>query len=256
MPAQAYAGKECVCQLRRGICDQSCVQGMLDTPFYIACLKLSGRRCVVVGGGEIGLEKVEGLLACDADVTLIAPSAEDALHDYVKEGSIRWEQRAYGGAADLEGVFMVIAATNDTDVNIAVFDDAERRAMLVNIVDVPPLCNFILPAIVRTGPLAIAISTAGASPALAKRMKREIEGQFGEPYARLAVLLNEVRGWAKGTLPTYRDRKEFFEGIVNGDPDPVGLLRDGGGPGGTGEQSVRELIARAQCATSPQVSRA
>ena len=138
---------------------------------------------------------------------------------------------------------MAIAATDDTDVNIAVFDDAERRAMLVNVVDVPPLCNFILPAIVRTGPLAIAISTAGASPALAKRMKREIEGQFGEPYARLAVLLNEVRGWAKGTLPTYQDRKEFFEGIVNGDPDPIALLRDDGD-----EQAVRELIARAQSA--------
>ena len=67
MPAQAYAGKECVCQLRKGICDQSCVQGMLDTPFYIACLKLSGRRCLVVGGGDVGLEKVEGLLACDGD---------------------------------------------------------------------------------------------------------------------------------------------------------------------------------------------
>ena len=68
MPAQAYAGKECVCQLKRGICDQSCVQGMLDTPFYIACLRLTGRRCVVVGGGDVGLEKVEGLLACDGDV--------------------------------------------------------------------------------------------------------------------------------------------------------------------------------------------
>ena len=79
MPAQAYAGKECVCQLRKGICDQSCVQGMLDTPFYIACLKLTGRRCVVVGGGEIGLEKVEGLLACDGEVTLIAPDALPAL---------------------------------------------------------------------------------------------------------------------------------------------------------------------------------
>src|SRR5829696_3082085 len=117
MPAQAYAGKECVCQLRKGICDQSCVQGMLDIPFYIACLKLSGRRCVVVGGGSVGLESV----------------------------------------------FMVIAATGDTDVNIKIYDDAERRAMLVNVVDVPPLCNFILPAIIRTGPLAIAISTAGAS---------------------------------------------------------------------------------------------
>jgi precorrin-2 dehydrogenase/sirohydrochlorin ferrochelatase len=250
MPAQAYAGKECVCQLRRGICDQSCVQGMLDTPFYIACLKLTGRRCVVVGGGAVGLEKVEGLLACGGDVTLIAPEAEPVLQEYAREGSIRWEQRPYAGPADLEGVFIAIAASDDTDVNIAVYDDAERRAMLVNVVDVPPLCNFILPAIVRTGPLAIAISTAGASPALAKRMKREIEGQFDESYARLAVLLNEVRGWAKATLPTYQDRKEFFEGIVGGDPDPVALLRDGD------EQGVRELIARAQDAHALQVSRA
>ena len=99
--------------------------------------------------------------------------------------------------------------------------------MLVNVVDVPPLCNFILPAIVRTGPLAVAISTAGASPALAKRMKREIAELFGEPYAVLAVLLNDARGWAKATLPTYQDRKEFFESIVNGEPDPIELLRAG-----------------------------
>ena len=99
--------------------------------------------------------------------------------------------------------------------------------MLVNVVDVPPLCNFILPAIIRTGPLAIAISTAGASPALAKRIRDEIADEYGEPYARLAVLLNEVRGWAKGTLPTYQDRKVFFEEIVNGDPDPIDLLRAG-----------------------------
>src|SRR6201996_2242682 len=245
MPAQAYAGKECVCQYRRGICDQTCVRDMLDTPFYIACLKLTGRRCVVVGGGEIGLEKVEGLLACDGQVTLIAPDAEPALERYASEGSIEWLQREYAGAADLEGVFMAIAATNDTDVNIAVYDDAERRAMLVNVVDVPPLCNFILPAIVRMSPLAIAISTAGASPALAKRMKREIEAQFGEAYAQLAVLLNEVRGWAKATLPTYQDRKEFFESIVNGEPDPVALLRDGD------EAAVRDLVAAAQRSHAP-----
>src|SRR3954447_13894993 len=79
MPAQAYAGKDCVCQLKKGICDQSCVQGMLDTPFYIACLKLSGRRCMVIGGGDIGLEKVEGLLVCDANVVLVAPEAHEEL---------------------------------------------------------------------------------------------------------------------------------------------------------------------------------
>jgi precorrin-2 dehydrogenase / sirohydrochlorin ferrochelatase len=239
MPAQAFAGKECVCQLRRGICDQSCVRDMLATPLYIACLRLSGRPCLVVGGGEVGLEKVEGLLACDGAVTLVAPDAVPELAEHAREGSIRWERREFRDS-DLEGKFLGIAATSITDVNISVYEGAERRAMLCNVVDVPPLCNFILPAIVRTGPLAIAISTAGASPALAKRMKREIAETFGEPYARLAVILNDARGWAKATLPTYQDRKEFFEGIVNGDPDPVELVRSGR------EAAVRELIEAAK----------
>jgi siroheme synthase-like protein len=217
---------------------------MLETPFYIACLKLGDRRCVVVGGGEIGLEKVEGLLACDGDVVLVSPQAVSELQELAAEGSITWIQRDYE-PGDLERAFLVIASTDSTETNIRVYEDAERRAMLVNVVDVPPLCNFILPAILRTGPLAIAISTAGASPALAKRMKREIGALFGEEYARLAVLLNEARGWAKGTLPTYQDRKDFFEGIVNGDPDPVVLLREGD------EQAVRELIGAAQESRTP-----
>jgi precorrin-2 dehydrogenase/sirohydrochlorin ferrochelatase len=239
MPAAAYRGKECVCQFHRGICDQTCVQGMLETPFYIACLRLTGRRCVVVGGGEIGLEKVEGLLACDGRVVLVAPDAVPELESLAAEGSIAWIRRRYE-PGDLEQTFIAIAATNDTATNIAVYQDAEERAMLVNVVDVPSLCNFILPAIVRTGPLAIAISTAGASPALAKRMKREVSAMFGDSYAELAEVLNEVRGWAKGTLPTYQDRKAFFEGIVNGDPDPIELLRNGD------EAAVRDLIERAQ----------
>jgi len=217
---------------------------MLETPFYIACLKLSGRRCLVVGGGDIGLEKVEGLLAAEGDVCLVAPDAIPALESLAAEGSIAWERRAYR-PEDLEGAFMVIAATDDTDVNIGVYDDAEKRAMLVNVVDVPPLCNFILPAIVRTGPLAIAISTAGASPALAKRIRDQIADEYGEPYARLAIMLNDVRGWAKGTLPTYQDRKAFFESIVNGDPDPVELLRR------SDEDAVRDLIEAARRTATP-----
>jgi precorrin-2 dehydrogenase / sirohydrochlorin ferrochelatase len=244
MPAAAYAGKECVCQFRRGICDQTCVRDMLETPFYIACLKLTGRRCVVVGGGEIGLEKVEGLLACGGDVVLVAPEAVAELQALAAEGSIAWVRREYR-AEDLEGAFLVIASTDSTDVNIAVYEHAERRTMLVNVVDVPPLCNFILPAILRSGPLAVAISTAGASPALAKRMKREIGELFGDEYATLAVLLNDARGWAKATLPTYQDRKAFFEGIVNGDPDPIALLRAGE------VAAVRDLIAAAQRTATP-----
>jgi precorrin-2 dehydrogenase/sirohydrochlorin ferrochelatase len=244
MPAQAYAGKECVCQFKRGICDQTCVRDMLETPFYIACLKLADRRCVVVGGGDIGLEKVEGLLASEGKVVLIAPEAIEPLQRLADEGSIEWIRREYR-EGDLERTFIAIAATNDTDVNIKVYEDAEKRAMLVNVVDVPPLCNFILPAIFRSGPIAIAISTAGASPALAKRMRNQIADEYGEPYARLAELLNEVRGWAKGTLPTYNDRKEFFETIVNGEPDPIELLRQGD------EQAARDLIAAVQASTVP-----
>ena len=244
MPAQAYSGKECVCQLRKGVCDQSCVRDMLDTTFYIACLKLTGRRCVVIGGGDVGLEKVEGLLACDAAVTLIAPEANAELTALAREGSIEWLAREYR-SGDLEAAFLAIAATSETDTNIRVYEDAEQRAMLVNVVDVPPLCNFILPAIVRSGPLAIAISTAGASPALAKRMKREIAELFGDPYAQLAIMLNDARGWAKATLPTYQERKEFFESIVNGEPDPVELLRTGDAG------AVRDLIAAAQHAHAP-----
>src|SRR5204862_728559 len=161
------------------------------------------------------------------------------LEESAREAAVAGLRRRYE-PADLEGAFMVIAATDDSEVNIGVFEDAERRAMLVNVVDVPPLCNFILPAIVRTGPLAIAISTAGASPALAKRMKREIAETYGEPYARLAVILNDARGWAKATLPTYQDRKVFFEGIVNGHPDPIELIQAGR------DDDVRELIEAAK----------
>ena len=227
MPAQQYEGKPCVCQFRKGLCDQSCVRGMLETPFYIACLKLSGRRCLVVGGGNVGLEKAEGLLACDAEVVVVAPELTNPeLAKLADEGSIALQRRPWQ-PSDLDGAFLAIAATDDTDVNIAVYDEAEARAMLVNVVDVPSLCNFILPAIVRTGALAIAISTAGASPALAKRMKREISELFGAEYAELALVLNDHRGWAKGNLPTYQDRKAFFEEIVNGPTDPVELLRSG-----------------------------
>ena len=224
MPAAAYKGKECVCQFRRGICDQTCVQGMLETPFYIACLRLTGRRCVVVGGGEIGLEKVEGLLACDGRVVLVAPDAVPELRELAAEGSIEWIRREYE-PGDLERTFIAIAATDDTDTNIRVYEDAERRAMLVNVVDVPPLCNFILPAIVRTGPLAIAISTAGASPALAKRIKRQVAEEFGDRVRAPRGAAQRGPRLGEGHAPDLPGPQGVLRGIVNGDPDPIALLR-------------------------------
>ena len=212
---------------------------MLTSDLYLACINLAGRRALVVGAGRVGLEKIQGLIGCDAEVTVVAPEAVDEVKRLASEGPVQWVEREYR-ESDLEGNFLVVAATSDTELNTLVYEEAERRSMLVNVVDVPELCNFILPAVVRQGPIAVGISTAGASPALAKRMKREIAEVVGPEYARLAKMLDEVRPWAKDTLPTYDDRKVFFEAIVNGDPDPLELLRN------DDEAAVRTLILDAQ----------
>ena len=244
MPAQAYAGKECVCQLRRGTCDQSCVQGMLDTPFYIACLRLSGRRCVVVGGGDVGLEKVEGLLACDGDVTLIAPEAIAPLASSPHEGSIRWERREYAGRRP-RGRLIVIAATERHRRERPrlrgrrAAGDARQRRRRAAAVQLHPAGD-------RPHRPAGDRDLDGRRLAGARQAhQREIAEEYGEPYARLAVLLNEVRGWAKATLPTYQDRKEFFESIVNGEPDPVELLRAGDGQARARPDRGRAAVAHA-----------
>jgi precorrin-2 dehydrogenase/sirohydrochlorin ferrochelatase len=200
---------------------------------------LGERPCLVVGGGPVALEKVGGLRACQATVTVVAPVAAAEIRTLADHGLITWLEREYE-SGDIDGHRLVVAATSDTNLNRRVHSDAEARGVFVNVADVPELCTFILPAVVRNDPIAIAISTAGASPALAQRMKREVSEHFGSEYARLAVLLDEVRDWAKATLSTYSDRKKFFDGIVNGTPDPIDLLRSGE------EDAVRALISAAQ----------
>lgn len=212
---------------------------MLDATLYIACLDLTGRRALVVGAGPVGLEKIEGLRVCGADIRVVAERAVPEVMQMAADGAIELHERPYE-PADLDDCFLAIAATSDTELNTRIYADADARSMLVNVVDVPHLCNFILPALVRNDFITVAISTAGASPALAKRMKREAAAMFGPEYAQLGLLLDGVREWAKDTLPTYDDRKVFFEEIVNGDPDPLELLRNGE------EHEVRELIADAQ----------
>jgi len=234
--------RPCVCDLALDRCDATCNAKMLEKTFYMACLDLTDRPVLVVGAGPIGLEKIEGLLAANAAVHVIAKTACAEVRELAREGAITLVEREYA-VEDLVGRLLVVAATEDTDLNVRIYRAAEQRAMLVNIVDVPPLCNFILPAIVRSGPIAIAISTSGASPALAKRLKREIAEAYGEPHAQLAELLNGIRGWAKDLFPTYEDRKVFFEGLVNGSPDPIALLRAGDAEG------VRQLIRDRQDAS-------
>lgn len=196
------------------------------TTYYMACLNLEGRRVLVVGAGRIALEKVQGVLACGARVHVVAPVAEPDVDALVASNTVTIERRRFE-EEDVKGAFLVIAATNDMAVNTSVFEVCEESSIPVNVVDVPPLCSFILPAVVRNGPLAVGISTGGASPALAKRIKREVSDKVGDEYVVLAELLEAERPWAKENLPTYDDRKLFFEEIVNGRPDPIELLRRG-----------------------------
>ena len=177
--------------------------------FYMACLDLEGRDCLVVGAGPVGLEKIEGLLDANAKVTVVSPAAIPA----VRELPLTWIRRDYE-TSDLEGRFLVVAATNVPAVNRQVYEDAEGRAMLCNVADVPELCNFILPAVLRRDPIAIGISTGGASPALAQRLRRDIERIVGPEHQELALELRRLRPWAKENLPTYDERKAFFQQAV------------------------------------------
>jgi precorrin-2 dehydrogenase/sirohydrochlorin ferrochelatase len=177
--------------------------------YYLACLDLEGRRCLVVGGGKVGLQKAKGLVDCGAVVTVVAPQIEPELERL----AIRWRQKRYE-SADLEGNHLVVAATPMRSVNRRVFDDAEARSMLVNVVDTPDLCSFILPAVYRRDPIALAISTGGASPALAKRLRDELGGRIGEEHVALARRLRDLRPWARRHYPTYAARRDYFEALV------------------------------------------
>jgi precorrin-2 dehydrogenase / sirohydrochlorin ferrochelatase len=181
-----------------------------DKRYYPACLDLSGRSCLVVGGGKVGLEKAEGLIDCGAVVTVVAPEAHPALGRL----PVRWRRKRYE-PADLEGQFLVVAATPDRSVNRRIFLDAEARSMLANVVDTPDLCSFILPAVFRRDPIAVAVSTGGASPALAKRLRDELGGRIGEEHVALARRLRALRPSARRRYATYEERRDFFETLVD-----------------------------------------
>lgn len=182
---------------------------MSETRYYPLFADLTGRRCLVVGAGRVGLEKARGLVECGARVTVVAPEAESE----IEELPVTWRRRPYR-SDDLDGQVLVCAATSSEDVNRQVFADAEARGILCNVADVPELCSFILPAVHREGPLAVAVSTSGASPALAQRIRDEIAERYGPEYAELARRLQALRPWAKENLPTYEARRDFFRRCV------------------------------------------
>jgi siroheme synthase-like protein len=177
--------------------------------YYMTCLDLDGRSALVVGGGKVALEKVRGLLECGADVTVVAPRAVAELRELDVEILLRGYREA-----DLDDRFLVVAATATSSVNRRVSEDAERRSLFCNVADVPELCSFILPAVLRRDPIAVAVSTGGASPALAQRIRDDVGDVIGPEHVALARRLRELRPWARSNLATYDDRRRFFADVV------------------------------------------
>ena len=155
-------------------------------------LKLAGRRCLVVGGGAIGEGKIAGLLDAGAELTVVAPEVTETVKEWASAARIAWLARPFS-PADLEGVFLVVAATSHAEVNDLVFREARQRGILCNVVDDPVRCDFYYPAVLRRGRLQIAISTEGANPALAQRLRQELEQQFSAEYAAWLEELGETR---------------------------------------------------------------
>ncbi len=185
--------------------------------FYPVYLNLTGRRCVVIGGGVIGERKAQGLLDADAAVTVVSPTLTPALREHHDGGRIRWIGREYR-PGDLDGYELCMVATDDGAVNSDVAREGRARGVWVNASDDPPNCDFILPSILRRGQLQIAVSTEGRSPALSRRVREELEEQFGPEYGELVALIGEVRdeeradgrmfstaNWLEALAPDLRD---------------------------------------------------
>lgn len=167
------------------------------TPIYYPMfLNISGKRCTVVGGGQVALRKVEMLLEFGASVVVISPELCSELEQFAENGKVQVFRRTYQ-PGDVEQAVVVIAATSDTGINLAVSEDARRNGTLVNVVDDASISDFIVPSYIRRGNITLAISTNGSSPALARRLRVKLEKEFGGEYARLALLVSEVRSEVK-----------------------------------------------------------
>ena len=162
------------------------------TTYYPVYLNLRGRRCVIVGGGTVAEGKINRLLDSGAAICVVSPDATPGIRQFVADGAVRWKQREYR-EGDLAGAFIAIAATNLREVNRSIFEEAETRGVMLNAVDDPPNCSFIAPAIVQRGPVTLAISTGGVSPALARKLRESLETSEALAWADLSSVMAVAR---------------------------------------------------------------
>ncbi|MBT8330912.1 MAG: bifunctional precorrin-2 dehydrogenase/sirohydrochlorin ferrochelatase [Deltaproteobacteria bacterium] len=190
--------------------------------YYPINLDIQNRRCLVVGAGLVGTRKVITLLDCGARVTVVSPDPTPQLKKLATKGSIQLKERSYR-SDDVDKMFLVIGATDDENLNRQISKDAERVNILCNIADRPEVCNFILPAIVRRGDLAITVSTSGKSPALAKRLRLDLEKQFGEEYADFLRLMGAIRDKLLSQAHEPEAHKALFNRLI--EKDLIGLIK-------------------------------
>ncbi len=177
-------------------------------------LKLTARRCIVVGAGNLAESKIESLRAAEADVTVIAPWASPAIVELAASGEVIWHQRPYASGDVLDGTFLVVTATDVPEVNRAVYLEATGKSILCNAVDDPPYCDFYFPSVVRRGDLQIAISTAGDSPALAQRLRKEINAALPRDMGAWLAELGDLRREVKLLEPLNEERKNLLHTLA------------------------------------------
>lgn len=198
------------------------------TAYYPIYLQLQGQPCVVIGGGRIAEGKVDGLLAAGGRVTVVSPDLTLHLRELVERHAITHLARPYQ-PGDLAGAFLIICATDQTEINHQVWQEATANGQLVNVVDDTPRCNFIAPAILRNGDLTIAISTGGKAPALAVRLKERLQKELGLEYERFLELAGQLREPLSRHVPDFETRRALWYELV--DSDALGLLARGDEPG-------------------------
>jgi precorrin-2 dehydrogenase/sirohydrochlorin ferrochelatase len=190
--------------------------------YYPIHLDIQNRKCLVVGGGGVGTRKVKTLLECGARVTVVSMALSRELRELAASGDIDLEQRSYR-SEDLNGMFLVIGATNDMTLNRQISYDAEQLNTLCNIADRPKVCNFILPSIVRRDDLVITVSTSGKSPAMAKKLRKALENQYGEEYGKLLRLMGAIRKKLLRQAHEPEAHKPLFEQLINS--DLIGMIQ-------------------------------
>jgi len=188
----------------------------MSDSYYPILIKLDDRLCLVVGGGQVAGRKTSSLVKAGASVRIVSPEISEDIKTLVKTGKVEWIKEKFEPRR-LDGAFLVIAATDNEQVNQTVCNEAIARSILVNVVDRPDLCTFIVPSVTRRGDLIVAVSTSGKSPAVAKMLRKKLESEFGEEWAVFLNIMGEARSRTINSVEDKKQREKIFNRLAGSD---------------------------------------